>query len=129
MKTTRLMHGANAAICQTAMIDAIQRPLVREPNDFWMTVSLAFYLATSISFAPVTLPASGPRSKVIWMVYLPSESLGTRHECEQKPPHEKPVVPCVTTLPSGPSSTTSAFPSARRESPSLPSVHAERLKD
>ena len=48
------------------------------------------YLPTSNSFLPVTLPARGPMSKVIWTTYLPLASLGTRHECEQKPPHEKP---------------------------------------
>ncbi len=82
--------------------------------------------STSSSRLPLTFPASGPRSKLILTVYFPRASPGTRHECEQKPPHEKPVTPRLMILPSDERRKTSAEPSAARASRSAPTVQADK---
>ena len=48
----------------------------------------------------MNLPASGPVSKTTGTMCWAGPSLGTRHECEQKPPREKAVMPRPMVLPS-----------------------------
>jgi len=85
------------------------------------------YLSDTKSFPmPASLPASGPVSKTTWTMYSPGPPLGTRHECEQKPPHEKPVMPRLMILRSDDRRKISAEPSAGRAAPSAPTVQADK---
>ncbi len=85
------------------------------------------YSPETTSFpSPMSLPASGPASKTTWTVYSPWPVVGTRHECEQKPPQEKPVMPRLMSLPSAERTRTSAEPSAERAAPSAPTVQVDK---
>lgn len=80
---------------------------------------------TSSTPVPTTLAASGPVSKTTWTRYGPAPLLGTRHECEQNPPHEKPVMPRLIILPSGDNTRISAERAAESTA-SFPIVHDDK---